>query len=335
MRRFSFDLDVLRTFVTGMELGSFAKAADRLGRSTSAVSAQLKKLEDLVEEPLFRKAGRGLALTEKGETMLAYARRMLELNDEAAAAVRGVELAGSVRLGLQEEFGEPMLREILNEFSLSHATMRVEARVARNPELLDRIATDRLDMALVWRDEPSPYREYIADVPMCWIARAGPYQAWHKPDGAALPIAASDTPCYFRSTGAAMLDQARIPWRHSFTSPNLSAIWSAVSAGRGITVRTALGLPRGVRALAPGEGGLPILPSIPLKLVFARNDLSPPAARMATIVSEFVRENVARLPGAQVHARAGTEEGSNTQKIEAARRARKPGIDRASLGKRR
>ena len=101
MRRVNFDLDVLRSFATGMDLGSFAKAADRLGRSTSAVSAQLKKLEDQAGTPIFHKSGRGLALTEAGETMLAYARRLLELNDEAAIAVHGVELEGWVRLGLQ------------------------------------------------------------------------------------------------------------------------------------------------------------------------------------------------------------------------------------------
>lgn len=304
MRRFSFDLDVLRTFVTGIELGSFTKAADRLGRSTSAVSAQLKKLQELVDEPILRKAGRGLALTETGETMLVYARRMLDLNDEAAAAVRSVEISGYVRLGLQEEFGEPLLQEVLNEFARSHGMVRVEARVARNPELQDRIATNRLDMALVWREEPGPYREYIADVPMRWIARAGPYESWHGPGHAPVLIAASDTPCYFRSTGAAMLDQARIPWRHTFTSPNLSAIWSAVSSGRGVTIRTELGLPHSVRALAPGEGGLPVLPSIPLKLIFARNEMTPPVAQLAAIVSQIVRKDVGRLPDVSLHARA-------------------------------
>src|SRR6478609_4842573 len=94
MSRLLFDLDVLRSFVTGVELGSFAKAADRVGRSTSAVSAQLKKLEEQAGTPIFRKAGRGLALTEAGETMLGYARRLLELNDEAAAAIHDVELEG-------------------------------------------------------------------------------------------------------------------------------------------------------------------------------------------------------------------------------------------------
>src|ERR1700722_2903352 len=113
MQRVTFDLDVMRSFVAGIELGSFAKAAERLARATSAVSAQLKKLEDQAGTPLLRKSGRGMALTEAGETMLGYARRLLELNDEAASAVRGIQLEGRVRLGLQEDFGESVLPEVL------------------------------------------------------------------------------------------------------------------------------------------------------------------------------------------------------------------------------
>ena len=81
MRRPAFDLDVLRTFVTGVQLNSFAKAADRLGRSTSAVSAQLKKLEQQIGTPVLAKSGRGLTLTPMGESLLSHARRLLELND--------------------------------------------------------------------------------------------------------------------------------------------------------------------------------------------------------------------------------------------------------------
>ena len=94
MSRVTYDLDVLRSFSTGIALGSYARAADKLGRSTSAVSAQLKKLESQAGTALLRKAGRGLELTEAGETMLAYAHRLLELNDEAAAAVNGTSLQG-------------------------------------------------------------------------------------------------------------------------------------------------------------------------------------------------------------------------------------------------
>src|SRR4051794_12027213 len=101
MRFTNLDMDALRSFATGVELGSFARAADRLGRSTSAISAQLKKLEEQAGIPLVRKAGRGLTPTDGGEALLSYARRLLELNDEAVGAVRGVELEGWIRLGLQ------------------------------------------------------------------------------------------------------------------------------------------------------------------------------------------------------------------------------------------
>lgn len=137
MGRITFDLDDLRSFVTGIELGSFARAAQRLGRSTSAVSAHLKKLEQQVGAPILRKSGRGMVMTEAGEMLLGYARRLLELNDEAACAVRGWDLHGTVRLGLQEDFGETFLPQVLGSFARAHPRVRIEARIARNAELLD------------------------------------------------------------------------------------------------------------------------------------------------------------------------------------------------------
>src|SRR3977135_4655508 len=102
-RRTNLEMDVLRTFVTGFELGSFARAADRLGRSQSAVSTQLRKLEDQVGQPLVRKSGRGLALTTAGESLLSYAKRILELNDDAVDIIRGSDVEGWVRLGLPHD----------------------------------------------------------------------------------------------------------------------------------------------------------------------------------------------------------------------------------------
>lgn len=132
----TFDLDVLRTLVAGIELGSFAKAADRVGRSTAAVSAQLKKLEQQAGSPVLRKSGRGMALTPAGEVLLGYARRLLELNDEAQRVLRGAELQGEVRLGLQQDFGEGLLARVLAGFARAHPQVRVEAQLARNTELL-------------------------------------------------------------------------------------------------------------------------------------------------------------------------------------------------------
>jgi DNA-binding transcriptional LysR family regulator len=117
--RISLDLDVLRSFVAGVEMGSFALAAQRMNRSTSAISAQLKKLEEQAGQPLTRKAGRGLVLTPAGEVMLAYARRLLALNDEAVQAVQGSGLEqGWIRFGMQEDFGESLLPAILGQFSV-------------------------------------------------------------------------------------------------------------------------------------------------------------------------------------------------------------------------
>jgi DNA-binding transcriptional LysR family regulator len=296
MRKTTFDLDVLRSFTAGMELGSFAKAADRLGRSTSAVSAQLKKLEDQAGTPIFRKAGRGLALTEAGKTMLFYAQRLLDLNDEASAAVQGVELEGWVRLGLQEDFGEVLLPEVLGRFARSHPKVRIEARVARNAELLDRVTSGRLDLALAWDDGASaPHVQRVAELPMRWIGPAGDIgplcEAWQWLAGEPLPLVSFEAPCRFRTAAITALDHAAIPWRVAFSSPNLGGLWAATAAGLGLSIRTQIGLPNGVRALSAGEAGLPALPSLALALYRAEEEPKPLIAKLATIVLQAVHDS--------------------------------------------
>lgn len=280
MRRINFDLDVLRGFVTGVELGSFARAAERLGRSTSAVSAQLKKLEELVGAPVLRKSGRGLALTPTGEMLLAYARRLLELNDEAAAAVRGVDLEGWVRIGLQEDFGENLLTRILGDFARAHPRVRIETRVARNAELLELVRTGKLDLALAWDSgERSPHCELLAQLPMSWIGAAAEKMPCLMP-GEPVPLAVFEAPCLMRSAATAALDRANIPWRIAFTSSSLSGIWAAVGAGLGVTVRTRAGLPEPLRILE----GLPALPDIGLVLHRAEAEPAQVVRRLAEIV---------------------------------------------------
>ncbi|WP_448207857.1 LysR substrate-binding domain-containing protein [Azospirillum sp. sgz302134] len=299
MIRRTFDLDVLRSFVVGMELGSFAKAADRLGRSTSAVSAQLKKLEEQAGTPIFRKSGRGLALTEAGETMLAYARRLLDLNDEAAGALQGMAAEGWLRIGMQEDFGEVLLPAVLGRFARSHPRVRIEARVARNAELRERVARGSLDFALAWDDTvPAPHRQDIASLPMRWIGPSDPAiwpvhgEGGGEEGGEPLPLVAFDDACRFRALGTAALDRANRSWRVALTSPSLGGLWAGVAAGLGLTVRTGLGLPASVRALHPGEHGLPELPTVGLALYRKDAALDPVAERLAAIVVEEVTASV-------------------------------------------
>jgi len=292
MHRVTFDLDVLRTFVTGMEVGSFAKAAERLGRSTSAVSAQLKKLEEQAATPIFRKAGRGLALTEAGETMLGYARRLIELNDEAASAIRGIELEGWVRLGLQEDFGEAVLPEVLGRFARAHPKVRIEARIGRSHDLAERILSGSLDIALAWHNGATlPYSRPIADVQMRWIGPAKPV-AVRAGNGEALPLVALDAPCLLRTVATETLDRAGIAWRMAFSSPSLGGIWAAVAAGLGLTIRTDIGLPANVRAIAPGMLDLPALPKMALHLHQRDAELDPVAARLAEILLQAAVETL-------------------------------------------
>jgi DNA-binding transcriptional LysR family regulator len=334
MRPVTFDLDVLRSFVAGVDLGSFGRAADRLGRSTSAISAQMKKLEEQAGVPLLRKAGRGLALTEAGETMLAYGRRLLELNDQAARAVQGGELSGRVRLGMQEDFGEMVLPQVLGQFARAHPKVRIEARVARNAELLERLAVGQLDLVLAWdHDARVPHAERLLDLPMRWIGPAQPTHAASRHgadigsgtgDGTGsgsgadtgsgtgdgngnghrdrignrdgdgdVPLVAFEAPCLFRTCATDALDRAGLHWLPAFTSPSLAGLWAAVSAGLGLAVRTPLGLPASVRALAPGEQGLPALPSIALSLYRAQAQPDSVTAALGDIVRRCIQDSAA------------------------------------------
>ncbi len=294
MNHVDFDVAVLRSFVAGMDLGSFAKAADRVGRSTSAISAQIRKLEEQANTALFRKAGRGLALTDAGETLLAYARRLIELNDEATVAVRGVELEGWVRLGMQEDFGESVLPEVLGRFARAHPKVRIEARVARNLELLRCIESGQLDLALVWGDASLIEHnargfssELIANPAMCWIGSSS--AQWAPAADEPLPLVAFDGPCLFHRAATAALDRAGIPWRVAFTSTSLSGLWAAAAAGLGVTVRTQYGLPPTVRVIDFAALNVAPLPSLPLALQRSNAKATPPVDRLATIVFESLR----------------------------------------------
>ncbi|MFP3500952.1 LysR substrate-binding domain-containing protein [Burkholderia sp. SIMBA_062] len=318
LARPNFDVAALRSLVAGVDLGSFAKAADRVARSSSAVSAQIRKLEEQAGTPLFMKAGRGLALTDAGDAMLRYARRMIELNDEAAAAVRGVNLDGWVRVGLQEDFGEAILPDVLGRFARAHPKVRIEARVARNAELLERLDANQLDLALVWGDPASATlvsragidSAAIAQVPMKWIAAVGaagfgvpdgggPAEAADDGDaslhvmrasGEPLPLVVFDRPCRFFGAATDALDRAGVAWRVAFTTPSLAGLWAAAAAGLGLTVRSHYGLPASVRVLDAASFGLPELPSLPLMLLRRTSSATPTVERLARIVTQAVRD---------------------------------------------
>lgn len=261
----NLDLDALRSYVLGLDCGSFALAAQRLCRSTSAVSAQLKKLEQQCGTELVMKRGRHLVPTASGERLLGYAKRLLELNDEAVLALKGELLQGEIRLGVQEDFGESLLPAVLGPLCRQHPALRMTTRIDRNAQLMKGIREGTLDMALAWQHPEERMDAHLIDlVSLQWIAHPNWDPAPLLARGEPLPLVLFDAPCLMRSRALRALDDAGIPWRISFTSQSLGGIWAALQAGLGITVRSAIGMPASLSRLAdvlpsPGTLGVVLL----------------------------------------------------------------------------
>ena len=283
----NLDMDVLRTLVRAHELGTFHRAAMEVGRSQSAVSQQLRRLEEQVGEKLFVKRGRGLVPTEAGEVVLGYARRILGLNDAALRAVRGQLLEGVIRFGLPGDFAESWLPAALGRFNRAHRSVRIEAVVDRNRRLLERLDRGELDLVLAIGSPSRPDAHLLATLPLVWIGSRS-FEPIHAP-GAPVPLAVFDSPCFFRQSALAMLDRAGIPSRIAFVSPSLHGLWAAVAAGLGVTLRTAVGLPPGVRVLLD-EDGLPAVSEPPLSVCIhdGQRSLGPAAGALRTILVDEV-----------------------------------------------
>jgi DNA-binding transcriptional LysR family regulator len=278
--RLNLDMDVLRTLAAARRLGGFARAAEAVGRSQSAVSQQLARLEAQLGSSLFRKQGRGLVPTEAGEALLAYAERLLALNDEAVAAVRGVAVSGVVRIGLPGDLADPWLAAILGRFRRAHPEVRVEAVVDRNRLLLERLDADGLDLVLAFGARARHDATPVAVVPRVWIGAAD--GAPISRPGEPLPLAVFDPPCFFRAAATEALDRAGLPWRVAFTSASLHGLWAAVEAGLGVTLRTAIALPPSLKVL----DDLPPTPDLDLCLHDAGRAASPAVARLGEIITE-------------------------------------------------
>ena len=279
----ALDLDALRSLVFGIDSGSFALAAQRLYRSTSAVSAQLKKLEQQCGTPLLEKRGRGLGLTPSGEVLLSYARRLLALNDEALRTITGERLQGEVHLGMQEDFGESLMPEVLGRFNRQHPGLRITARVDRNQPLVDGVRRGELDLALAWHHQALP-NPPIAQLPLRWIASPSLILDQSEP----LPLVLFEAPCLMRNAALEALNHAGIPWRVAFTSHSLSGIWAAVSAGLGVTVRTRIGLPTMLTTL--NDPDLPELPQMGVTLLESSASPSDAVAHLRHLLHTVIKD---------------------------------------------
>jgi DNA-binding transcriptional LysR family regulator len=271
----NLDIGVLRSFLLIAEGHSFAEAADLVGRSPSAVSLQIQRLESDVGAQVFRRQGREVQLTMAGERLLGFARRLVRTNDEAALAFRSSEAAARhpLRFGTTQDFAEAALPHVLRRLSLEHPDLELTLRVDRSAALIDALHAGEIDVAIAIRRDDPLGRGTLTELPMIWLGQDGIDLAEDDP----IPLVLFDPPCSFRSAAIDALAAAGRSYRTSFTSPSLSGLKLAVQAGLGVTVRTRQLLGPGLADVAETLA-LPRLPQVAFAL-YARAEDGPWPAR--------------------------------------------------------
>lgn len=277
----NLSLDSLRTLVMIQDLGGFGRASEFLGRTPSAISLQMKRLQEEIGVPLFRKQGRKTELTEQGEIALRYARKVLELNDEMIDTLRGSHRAGTVRVGFAQDFTSNILPLAIARFNGLYPLVKIEVKVDRGQNLMEAIDSGDLDLALTFGGERRKTAQLLSELPLHWIASPTFKDRPRQP----LPLALFNPPCGCQTPGLDALEKAGRPWRIAMTSPSLTGLWAAVSAGLGLTSRAELGMPTDVKTI---DLGLPPLGNISITLQRRRGLRAPNAIRFAEITEDLV-----------------------------------------------
>lgn len=272
----NLDIDLLRCFVTIADTGSFTRAGERLGRTQSAISLQLKRLEEQLGRTLFLRNPRKLAITPDGERLIGPTRQILRLHDATVAEMFEPDIAGSVRIGVPEDFATAHLPAVLASFAEAHPLVEFEVTCDLTLNLLERFHAGAFDLVLVKRQPTAERHEGVRvwREPLVWVARDRRLLA----DLARVPLVVSPEPCVYRKRASEALDAIGRPWRIAYTSTSLAGSLSAVRAGLGVTVLPLEMVPPALTTVGQ-ESGLPPLYDTEIALIEAPG-LSPTAHRL-------------------------------------------------------
>ena len=275
------DLDQLQTFITIADTGSFTKAADEVHRTQSAVSMQMRRLEERLGKSLFEKDGRTNRLTEEGERLLTYARRMLRLNRETLAAFDDASLEGHIRIGTPDDYADRFLPEIMARFARSNP--RVELSVICEPtvNLIDHLKRGHLDIAIVTHDSDKGSSEVVRREPLLWVTSAN--HSIHAEE--ILPLAVGRTSCMWRRAACDVLDGMNRDYRILFTSWSATVIIAAVLSGLAVSVLPECALRPGMRILGEADGFGP-LPDVRIGIIRGHTSQPQIVAALARHISD-------------------------------------------------
>ena len=258
------DTDQLRSLVAIAETGSFTKAAEVVFKTQSAVSMQMKRLEEQLGRAIFMKEGRGVRLTEDGERLLDYARRIIRLNGEVLASFSDAVLAGRVRLGVPDDYADRYLPEILVRFTKSHPKVEVTVVCEPTPMLLERVQSGDLDLAIISLSLANPREsaEIVRLERLLWVTSA--QHGAHEEE--TLPLALGRANCGWRQAATERLEAIGKPFRVLYSSWNSTAVGAAVMSGLAVGVLPESAIRSGMRVLGPSDG-FPPLPEVKIALL--------------------------------------------------------------------
>ncbi|MCF4164178.1 LysR substrate-binding domain-containing protein [Zavarzinia compransoris] len=277
-----FDLDLLRSFVSVADTGGFTSAGEKVHRTQSTVSQQIRRLEEAVGQPLFRRDRRRVQLTDAGETLLGYARRLLAIASEAHQALGGERPATVVRLGIPEDFAVTALTDVIAEFARRRPDVRLEVRCDLSVALRDGLAQGRHDAVLAKRDPGVAGGFGAWPERLVWIASRD-----HDLAGGVdpLPLITFLPGCLYRERAIRALEAAGRRWRVAYESPNLAGVQAAIAGGLGVALMERATVAPHHRVMGPDDG-MPPVPSTEIALEH-RPDAPEAATALCQVIAEF------------------------------------------------
>ncbi|MBT2336352.1 LysR family transcriptional regulator [Variovorax paradoxus] len=269
-----FQIDWLRALVAVVDAGSLSAAAPMVHRSQSAVSMQIKKLENALGRPVLLRGPRHLEVTPAGAELLVHARRMLELQSETQNAMFGPQLAGRVRLGVPDDYASTYLTPVLRSFAGRYKGVEIELTCEQSTSLIPKIVRGELDLALVSRDKPQR-GQLLFQEPLVWVGTAQ-HEAWRRDP---LPIAVYEAGSMARIAALSSLAAQRRSYRIAYHSSSLAGQLAAVESGLAVAVFTRCSVPGNLQILQnlPTGFDLPKLRSMDVAALRSKASLRSPA----------------------------------------------------------
>ena len=267
----ALDIDQLRTFLAIAELGSFTKAAEAVNKTQSAVSMQMKRLEERLQRRIFAKDGRQSRLTEDGHRLVEYAQRMIQLNDETLCQFAEPSTIGRVRLGLPDDYADRLLPQVLAAFARLNPAIEIAVQCQASSVTMEMIRRGELDIAIITSDDcGGAFGDVIRREPLHWVGPAN--LCLHCGD--TLRLALGPTNCSWRGQATRALDRISRPYVVSYSSSSATALSGAVLAGLAVAVLPESAVRSGMRILGEADG-FPALPPCDITMVRATDATDP------------------------------------------------------------